>query len=125
MVTTGDTIEGMTMIEGMIAGMIVVTMISDTSAIMIVTIEATDRRSAAFFSSVSSRMIISELAHRTLRISFPTVGFFLQLEGEIHRLPVAGVEGPCLACVSLDDQEDASPLGHDLEANAAARLQSV
>jgi hypothetical protein len=42
-VTTADTIEAMTMIEGMTADMIVVTMISDMSVIMIVMIETTNR----------------------------------------------------------------------------------
>ena len=64
-------------------------------------------------------------ARRTPRHSLPTVGLFLELDGEIHGLLVAETVGPGLASVSLDDLEDAELQGHHLEANTAARLQSI
>lgn len=73
----------------------------------------------------SPRLADAASARRTPRNSLPTVGLFLELDGEIHGLSVVETVSPGLASVSLDDLEDAELHGHHLEANTAARLQSI
>lgn len=93
-------------------------------------IKVSERHARAIYTAVAGAQLIARTRFdiglfEELVQSLPTVGFFLELDGEIHGLAVVETIGPGLSSVSLDDLEDAEFHGHHLKANTAARLQSI